>query len=121
VTPCNLVEGTKALYSHAVSVVKGLPGRETRHFPTEEQSLCLLSWETQSAMEIEVFKDMRPCRLVIGYRYLSTLCYLDDGSNEPLRNIVSDQSIWCYSPEKISLQICFSFFYKLSISKNVSR
>ena len=75
--------------------------------------------ETELVMAIEVFKDMRPCPLVIGYRYLSTLCYLDDGSSESLRNIVSDQSMWCYSPEEISLQIWFSFFYKLSISKNV--
>jgi len=39
--------------------------------------------ETELVMAIEVFKDMGPCRLVNGYRYLSTVCYLDDGSSEP--------------------------------------
>jgi len=78
--------------------------------------------ETGLVMATEVFKDMRPCRLVNSYRYLSTLFYLDDRSSEPLRNIVRDQSMWCYNPEEISLQIWFSFFFnKLSISKNVFR
>lgn len=62
-------------------------------------------------MAIEVSKAMGPCRLVSGCRYLSTLCYLDDGSSEPLRNIVSDQSMWGYGPEEFSLQIWFSFFF----------